>query len=846
MISPPENQNGGLESHTRANQAEQLPSELPCLILSSDVLFPQGTVTARLRMPYNLLLLEAISDPQAPVGIFNMSGDLDGFVHVDRLGSVGVAAAVINRRHISEKEVRVTLEGYRRVYLRRMKEVSPFAVAEIGVVDDAAFDAERAGRLVDDCFSLARRLVEKSSSYPAEYTNIFHLSRDHPARFADLVASVLHLSVQDRRRILEAVDVVDRLTLLKAILRDELIGQTMAEEFADRAKVSVARHQRQMFLRAQLQEIRKELAESDPATNEIARLETRIVEAKLPVDVESRARLELDRLQVISTASAEYVQIRNYVDWLISLPWGVKAAPESDPATVLKILDSSFYGQKKAKERLLEFLTLPVQARRGGSVPCLVGPPGSGKTLLARIIARALGRQFFSIDLGLLRSETTLKGNRRTFPGAMPGRFLRMLSEIGRSDPVCVLEGVDRLTDADRPDLSGIILEAVDPVENASFLDFYLGFPFDLSQVMFVATATSDDAVPEILADRMEFIELPGYLEDEKIEITFHHLVPELLARHGLDADEVSFTVGAAKKIIREYTLESGLANLKKNLDAIFRRIVAEKVTRKKSFFRVNVGLVERLLGTPYFLPEMAELRPEVGVATGLAWTHTGGDIMMIEALKMRGSGTVITTGYLGDVMKESIQAAHSYVRSRADWLNIHLTDFTKHDVHIHFPSGAIPKDGPSAGITVCLVLASVMSDRPIRNDIAFTGEVSLRGKVLPVGGLKEKIAAAHRVGIHQIVLPKRNIKDLKEIPRGISKSMSYLPVEHVDEVFEIALLDFNPAQQSLESLLRLELEKALNREKKKPAKKMRKATAAGPRARKKSGPSRTINTGKR
>ena len=812
----------------------QLPSEVPCLVLNSAVLFPQGTVTAQLRMPYNLRVLEEVVDPETPVAILNMSGELDGHVHPDRLGKVAVLGTVINRRHLEKDEVRVTLEGHRRIYLRGMKQSAPKPVAEIGAVEDVVPDPERWQRLVGDCFSLARRLVEKSPSYPAEYTNIFHLSRDNPSRFADLVASVLHLSVQDRQRILEAVDVIDRLTLLKAILRDELIGQTMADELSERARISVEQHQRHMFLRAQLQEIRKELAETDPAANEITRLEQRITEASLPADVGSRAQLELDRLQVISTASAEYVGIRNYIGWLVSLPWRREPISEVDPAAVRQALDAEFYGQKKAKDRLMEFLTLPMQARRGGSIPCLLGPPGSGKTLLARVIARALGREFFSIDLGLLRSESTLKGNRRTFPGAMPGRFLRMLSEIGKSDPVCVLEEVDRLTDAERPDLSGIILEAVDPGENANFLDFYLGFPFDLSPVVFVATATSDDAVPEILADRMEFIELTGYLEDEKIEITFHHLIPGLIARHGLDPEEISFTVGAIKKIIREYTLESGLANLKKNLEGIFRRIVTEKAIKKKSFFRVNVGMIERYLGTPYFIPETAELRPEVGVAMGLAWTHTGGDIMVIEALKMRGSGTVITTGYLGDVMKESIQAAHSYVRSRADWLNIRLTDFTKHDVHIHFPSGAIPKDGPSAGLTVCLVLASVMSNRPIRNDIAFTGEVSLRGKVLPVGGLKEKIAAAHRVGIRQIVMPKRNVKDLKEIPRGISKTMTYLPVENVDEVFEIAMLDFNPAQQSLETLLRLELEKALDRKKKSLAKKPRKRSVAGTRAKKK------------
>jgi len=820
-------------------------TEMPCLVLNSAVLFPQGTVTIQLRMPYNRDLLEQVTGPETHIGILFMTGELDGEVHPDRLSKVGMVGTVINRRQMSKDSVRITLEGQRRVYIRRLVRSEPWAIIEIGVVEEADFAPERAAQLVGECYSLARRLVEKSPSYPEDYVNIFHLSQDQPARFADLVASVLHLSIQDRLRILEAVDVIDRLTLLKAILRDELVGETMAEELSQRAKLNIERHQRELFLRAQLQEIRKELAETDPSTNELTRLEHQIAEAGLPAEVESRARLELERLQLISTASAEYAGIRNYLNWLISLPWDTVAAPPVDLAAVNKALETKFYGQKKAKERLLEFLTITQSARRGSSIPCLVGPPGSGKTLLARVVAQALKREFVSINLGLLRSETTLKGNRRTFPGAMPGRFLRLLSEKQVSDPVCVLEEIDRLSDADRPDLSGIILEAIEVGENASFLDYYLGFPFDLSNVMFVATATSEDMVPEMLADRMDFIELPGYLEDEKIEIVFKYLMPELITRHGFDPEEISFTIGAVRKIVREYTLEAGLAGLKKNLEGVFRRIATEKSVKKKTFFRVNAGMIEKFLGTPVFIPEVAELRPEVGVATGVAWTQTGGDLMMIEALKMRGSGTVTTTGYLGDVMKESIQAAHSYVRSRADWLGIRYDDFTRHDVHIHFPSGAIPKDGPSAGLTVCLALASVMSDRPIRNDIAFTGEVSLRGKVLPVGGLMEKISAAYRAGIHHMVIPKQNVKDLKDVPRGIAKHMTYIPVEHVDEVFEVALLDFDPAQQSLETLLRRELEKALVTGQKKPGKKTRKRNVVTPRSGRKNGTSRKRRTTK-
>ncbi len=825
----------------RFASGDEIPADLPCLVLNSAVLFPQGTVTVRLRMPYNIQLLEEVTDPETPVCIVNMTGELDGKIHPDRLSRVGTLATVINRRCLDADSVRVTLEGHRRLTIREMVRVTPTAVANIRPLDRHHYDPVRAKRLVNDCYSLARRLVEKSSAYPADYTNIFHLSQDQPPRFADLVASVLHFSIQDRLRVLEAVDVIDRLTLLKAILRDELVGETMAEELGQRARVSVERHQRELFLRAQLQEIRKELAHSDPSTSEIARLEQRIGEANLPDDVEARARGELERLEIISTASAEYVGIRNYVNWLVSLPWRRTTAPPFNAQVALQTLDREFYGQKKAKKLLLEFLALTTEARKGGSIPCLVGPPGSGKTRLARVAARALGRKFISIDLGVLRSETTLKGNRRTFPGAMPGRFLRLLAEKNTADPVCVLEEVDLISDPDRPDLSGIILEAIDPGEDMGFLDYYLGFPFDLSQVMFVATANSEDGVPEILAELVEFIELPGYLDDDKREIAFHHLIPDLSKRHALDPEEVSFTIGAVRKIIREYTLEAGLADLRKNLEAIIRRIAAEKAVGKKKYFRISANMVEKILGTPIYIPEMAETRPEVGVATGLAWTHTGGDLMMIEALKMNGSGTVTTTGYLGDVMKESIQAAHSYVRSKSDWLGIRYSDFGNHDIHIHFPSGAIPKDGPSAGLTVCLVIASVMSDRPIRNDHAFTGEVSLRGKVLPVGGLKEKIAAAYRAGIYKIVMPKQNVKDLKELPRSIAKKMRYIPVENVDEVFEVALLDFDPAQQSLESLLRQELEKAINAEKDKPAKRTRKREATLSRSK-----SRKTNRGKK
>ncbi len=787
-----------------------IPGELPLLVLQGDVPLPLSVISAVVTAPQTLELL-AKSDKStsilwsiwAPTETSPSEEDLD-------LPSVGVVVRHLSSRSLGSGGMRVDLEGLCRAHLVGMAGVDSGIKVHIEPIKEPDEPFPGADEKVRDCQRLLDELIRKSGKYPADLLQLVDLARERAGRFSDLVGGIVHLKLEERWRLVQAIDPSARLDLLAEFLHRQVIEVETGNDLQRRVMASMERRQRADFLRAQLTEVRRELESIEPGVNELDQLANEIADAALPPTVARRARAELERLRLISIASAEYAEIRNYIDWLIHIPWTASVHERTDSAGIRRVLDDQFYGQRRAKERIGEYLSV---LHRTGHAPrnaiCLIGASGIGKTQLGKAIAQALRRPAITLNLGVLRSESALKGNRRTLPGAMPGRLLRQLRAIEVVNPVCLLEGVDRLGgSSDRPDLSAIVLEIFDPTLNKEFWDSYLGFPYDLSSCLFVCTATDPEDIPEVMIERMEFIEMPGYLEEEKVEITFKHLWPRQLAAHNLSPEEFGLTVSAVHKIIREYTMEAGLSNLDKALEVICRNIAAQRASGQRGFVRVGAQQIEKFLGTPIFVPEKAELKPEIGVAMGVAWTQTGGDIMLIEALKMRGSGNVISTGSLGDVMRESIQAAHSYVRSRAEWLGIAHTDFGSYDIHVHFPSGAIPKDGPSAGITVSLVIASVMSDRAIRNDIAMTGEVSLRGKVLPVGGIKEKVAAAHRVGIHKMIVPRQNVKDLKDVPRLISKEMTYIPVDTVDEVFEAALLRFDPSRASLEKLLRLELAK--------------------------------------
>lgn len=785
-----------------------VPKVLPVLRIEGRVPLPMAVESVIIADHSELKAVTAAASDAGFLWVVWSESDVSAPTKRRDLPNAGVVCHLVGSHTLDTQRVNAHLEGVCRAQFMRILDSEPFLTAEVRPLEPDADDSSAVLKRVTQVRDLFTDLVNRSGQYSHDLLRVLNRAGLASGDFADLLGAELPMKLEQRWELASTPGVGARLDVLIRYLSALATPSDTAPESESHMPDALTRRQHAGFLRAQMAEIRRELEAIEPGINELDQLADEIVSAGLPPSVARRARTELDRLRVISTASSEYTEVRNYIDWLIHIPWAAKAHERTDSAAIQRILDDHFYGQKPAKERIVEYLTvLHRTGRTAHNVLCLLGPSGIGKTQLGRAIAQALRRPMVSLNLGILRSETALKGNRRTFPGAMPGRLLRQLRAVEVTNPVCLLEEVDRLGGyADRPDLTAILLETIDPDMNQDFWDFYLGFPCDLSQILFICTATNPENIPEMLTDRMEIIELPGYLESDKVEVTFKHLWPRQLEYHRLLPVETGLTVAAVHKIISEYTMEAGLSNLDKSLELICRIIVARRAAGDHGFVRVGVREVEKLLGTPIFIPEKAELKPEIGVAMGVAWTQTGGDIMLIEALKMRGSGNVISTGSLGEVMRESIQAAHSYVRSRADWLGIRHEDFGNHDIHVHFPSGAIPKDGPSAGITVSLVIASVMSDRPIRNDIAMTGEVSLRGKVLPVGGLKEKVSAAHRVGIHKMIVPRENHKDLKDVPRRISKEMTYIPVDTVDEVFEAALLDFDPSKASLEKLLRLEL----------------------------------------
>jgi ATP-dependent Lon protease len=582
-------------------------------------------------------------------------------------------------------------------------------------------------------------------------------------------------------------DPIQRLRELVPLLSREIQVLELTQKIQEQARQELDKAQREFILRQQLREIQKELGETPEA--EIEELRQKIEEAGMPEEVKEVALRELDRLSKMHPAAAEYTVSRTYIDWLISLPWNKVTEDNLDIAHAKKVLDEDHYDLDDVKERLLEFLAVrKLKQDTKGPILCFVGPPGVGKTSLGQSIARALGRKFVRISLGGVRDEAEIRGHRRTYVGALPGRIIQGLRQAGTKNPVFMLDEVDKLGFDFRGDPAAALLEVLDPEQNHTFVDHYLDVPFDLSQVLFICTANITDTIPPALLDRMEVIRLPGYSHEEKLQIAKRYLVPRNLKEHGLTQDHIEFTDEALSVIIKQYTREAGVRNLSREIANICRKVarrVAEGNTEKVVVTPENVA---EFLGPPKFLEEIAERRPQVGVATGLAWTPFGGSVLFVETTKMPGKGSLIITGHLGEIMKESAQAALSYVRSRSEQLGIPEDFFSKHDIHIHVPAGAIPKDGPSAGITMATALASLATGRPVRHNVAMTGEITLTGRVLPVGGIKEKVLAAKEAGITEIILPAQNEKDLVEIPEHIRNALRFHFVENMDEVLELAL----------------------------------------------------------
>jgi ATP-dependent Lon protease len=623
-----------------------------------------------------------------------------------------------------------------------------------------------------------------------------------PSILSDLIASNLNLSTTEKQGILETFDIRERLAKVHLLLNKEVQVLELGNKIQSQVKEDMDRTQREYYLREQLKAIKKELGEMDEHSTEIKDLREKIKKAKMPPDAMTAAEKELDRLAKIPPASAEYTVARTYLDWLAELPWSETTEDNLDIDNAQKTLDEDHYDLEKVKKRILEYLAVrKLKADMKGPILCFVGPPGVGKTSLGKSIARTMGRKFIRISLGGVRDEAEIRGHRRTYVGALPGRIIQGIKKAGSNNPIFMLDEVDKIGMDFRGDPSSALLEVLDPEQNFSFSDHYIDVNFDLSKVMFITTANVLDTIPPALRDRMETLELPGYSEDQKMMIAKEFLILKQINEHGLSSEFIEFQDEALQMIISSYTREAGVRNLEREIATICRGVAKDVARGIKEKVVIVPELLHKYLGPVKFFPEIAERTSDPGVATGLAWTPTGGDIIFVEATKMRGEKGLTLTGQLGDVMKESAQAALAYVRSKSKELGIEEDFFEKNDIHIHVPAGAIPKDGPSAGITMFIALTSLLTNKPVRSDVAMTGEITLRGLVLPVGGIKEKVLAGMRAGIKTIILPKKNEKDLEEIPERIRKEMNFKFIQRMDEAIELALKHTEAVNQERETV---------------------------------------------
>ena len=630
--------------------------------------------------------------------------------------------------------------------------------------------------------------VRMSKKIPPE-TVATVVTIEEPARLADMIASHLSLRINEKQAILEALDINERLNALCEILAREMEVLELERKINIRVRKQMEKTQKEYYLREQMKAIQKELGEKDERAAEVEELRAKIKTAHLPAEALEKVNKELERLERMPAMAAEGVVVRNYLDWVLSLPWSKETRDRLDLDMAEKILDEDHYGLEKPKERILEYLAIRKLAKKmKGPILCLAGPPGVGKTSLGKSVARSLGRNFVRMSLGGVRDEAEIRGHRRTYIGSMPGQVLQSLKKSGSKNPVFLLDEIDKMTADFRGDPASALLEVLDPEQNNTFTDHYLEIPFDLSKVMFITTANSIHNIPRPLLDRMEVIELSSYTEEDKMPIAMDYLIPKQIKEHGLKKNNIHFSEEAIRKIIREYTREAGVRNLERQIASICRKVAREVVKDKNLSVTVDADSIKKYLGTEKYHFGRAEKDHQVGVTTGLAWTETGGDILSIEVALIKGKGKLTLTGKLGDVMKESAQAGLTYVRSKADELDISQGTLENYDIHIHVPEGAIPKDGPSAGITMATSLASAMSGRKVRSDVAMTGEITLRGRVLPIGGLKEKSLAAHRAGITTIIIPAENEKDLEDVPAQIRDKMKFVLVSHMDEVLTEAL----------------------------------------------------------
>ncbi|MFL1504275.1 endopeptidase La [Pseudomonas sp. O64] len=761
--------------------------ELPLLPLRDVVVYPHMVIPLFVGREKSIEALEAAMTGDKQILLLAQKNPADDDPGEDALYRVGTIATVLQLLKLPDGTVKVLVEGEQRGAVERFMEVDGHLRAEVALIDEVEAPERESEVFVRSLLSQFEQYVQLGKKVPAEVLSSLN-SIDEPSRLVDTMAAHMALKIEQKQDILEIIDLSARVEHVLALLDGEIDLLQVEKRIRGRVKKQMERSQREYYLNEQMKAIQKELGDSEEGHNEIEELKKRIDAAGLPKDALTKANAELNKLKQMSPMSAEATVVRSYIDWLVQVPWKAQTKVRLDLARAEDILDADHYGLEEVKERILEYLAVQKRVKKiRGPVLCLVGPPGVGKTSLAESIANATNRKFVRMALGGVRDEAEIRGHRRTYIGSMPGRLIQKMTKVGVRNPLFLLDEIDKMGSDMRGDPASALLEVLDPEQNHNFNDHYLEVDYDLSDVMFLCTSNSMN-IPPALLDRMEVIRLPGYTEDEKINIAVKYLAPKQISANGLKKGEIEFDVESIRDIVRYYTREAGVRGLERQIAKICRKAVKEHALEKRFSVKVVADSLEHFLGVKKFRYGLAEQQDQVGQVTGLAWTQVGGELLTIEAAVIPGKGQLIKTGSLGDVMVESITAAQTVVRSRAKSLGIPLDFHEKHDTHIHMPEGATPKDGPSAGVGMCTALVSALTGIPVRADVAMTGEITLRGQVLAIGGLKEKLLAAHRGGIKTVIIPEENVRDLKEIPDNIKADLQIKPVKWIDEVLQIAL----------------------------------------------------------
>ncbi len=770
------------------NANQEIPEVIPILPLRGTVVFPETVTPLAVGQERSVKLVDDVLHKDKIIGLVTMKNREVELAGPDDVYQVGTAAIIHKMLKVPDGSLRILVQGLKRIKTIDYTQSEPYLVARVEPLPDKLEKTKEVEALSRNLLSVFTKIIGLVPYLPEEL-QMAASNIDDPSALCYLIASAIKIKTEEKQELLEEIDVEKRLRRLTVILNRELEVFELGSKIQSDVQSEMDKTQREYFLRQQMKAIQEELGEVDEIAAEVNELRGQIDGLQLPEEVDRQARRELDRLSKLQPAAAEYSVIRTYLDWLITIPWNKSTEDNLDIARAQKVLDEDHYDLEKVKDRILEYLSVAkLKHDLAGPILCFVGPPGVGKTSLGHSIARALGRKFIRISVGGVRDEAEIRGHRRTYIGAMPGTIIRAIRDSESNNPVFMIDEMDKLGADFRGDPSSALLEVLDPEQHFSFRDHYLDLPFDLSRVLFIATANILDPIPPALRDRMEVIELSGYTEEEKLHIAKKYLIKKQTEANGLDSKQIGFTDKAILKIIADYTREAGLRNLEREIGSVCRKVAREMAEGQARKVKVDEGVVAGYLGKKKFFSEARRMTAEPGVATGLAWTLSGGDIIFIEASSMPGSGHLTLTGQLGDVMKESAQAALSWVRSHSDGIMVPEGYFQKHDIHVHVPAGAVPKDGPSAGVTMTTALASLVTGSPVLSNVGMTGEVTLSGKVLPIGGLKEKVLAARRAGLDTVILPRENEKDLEDVPAHLRKEMKFVLVDEVGEVLKAAI----------------------------------------------------------